>query len=177
MSNATDNWLDSPVGEIEFMAVNKKVTKSQDPDAPTGYTVKLKFDTTNKDDAKWKETIKTLNKACVVTDKEGYTDTQYNMRAFTLYDVPVYDLNGVEMTEKPNFYSKRSKGTASITIAPYQKPGVTGKASLNLIAVTIHSLETEEDETGAVGAEGDAGAARRAALEARIRANLKKGKK
>lgn len=157
----------SPVGEIVFMALNRKVKKNQSPDSPEGYTVRLKFDTSNPEHAEWKKTVSKINRNIVVTGREGYTGTEFDMKAFSLYKPEIGDKDGNTLEEVPNFY-KGSTGTARMVVQPYTGNELGG--SINLTAVIINNIETNEEE-GATGAERESVLTR---LKAELQKNAKK---
>lgn len=132
--------LTSPVGEIQFMALNNKVSKTVSNDSELGYTVRIKYTNKTKEGAEWEKTIKAINPALVST-KHAEKAGEYTVRAFTKFDPLVLDAQGNEVEEKPNFYAN-SKGKASMTISPFMGNKLGG--AINLVAVTIHELEEGE---------------------------------
>lgn len=134
------NYLTSPKGEIQFLALNKKVAKDMKPDSAEGYAIRLKFDGSTKEGQEWKATIAKLNPNLIGTkhvDKKG----DFTVRAFTMYMPEVVDGNGNAIEDIPNFY-KDSTGTATMVVQPYTGNSMGG--AITLSGVVIHSIETTE---------------------------------
>lgn len=132
--------IKSPVGEIQFMALNNKVKKNVSEDSPEGYTIRLKFDGTTNEGATFRETVEKIN-ANLVGTKHVNKEGEYTVRAFTKFDVEVFDSEGNTLEERPNFF-KDSTGTASMIIKPYTGNSMGG--TINLVAVVINELDTSE---------------------------------
>lgn len=150
----SDKYLTSPVGEIQFMAIENPVT-----DSKTGkeqYSIKLAFDL--KKDAEWLAKIEEINYAKVVTAKtyRGKSETAKQVlskgKAFveakSIYKPQAYDSKGNELEENPMFFQD-STGTARMIVQPYE--GAKG-GTINLMGVIIESIEGNES-TGSVDRE------------------------
>lgn len=161
------DYLTSPIGEIQFMALNRKVTKKPGPQSdenPLGYSITLKFDTTTKEGKAWKDTISKINPALIRT-KHSVKPSEYNVGAFTQFDtLVVLDADGNTLDTKPNFFPS-STGTAQMVVAPYTGNKLGG--AINLVGVVIHQV------THAEGEEGNSVDAK--AIAERIRAQIKAG--
>lgn len=152
--STTGNLLTSPVGEIQFMALNNPVKKYIGDDAPLVYTVRLKFDGSTKEGKEWKKTISDLNENLLGTKHTGNKD-EYTVRASTKFEVQVTDSNGNALEETPMFF-KDSKGTAKMIVQPYTGNSMGG--SINLVAVVIESIDVGETSS-------DGGGSRESRLE------------
>ncbi len=140
MSTVSD-YITSPKGEIQFLALNRKVAKDMKPDSVEGYAVRIKFDSTTKEGAKWKEAISTLNPNLIGT-KHVDNKNEFTVRAFSKFLPVVLDGQGNELEDMPNFY-KDSTGTASMSVVPYTGNSMGG--AINLAGITIHDLEVGEN--------------------------------
>lgn len=137
------NYLTSPKGDIQFLALNRKVAKAMTADSPEGYAVRIKFDGNTKEGAEWRKTIEAINPNLIGTkhiDKKG----EFTVRAFSLYLPEVVDSQGNEVTELPNFYAD-STGTATMVVQPYTGNAMGG--AITLAGVVIHDIETSEAGT------------------------------
>ncbi len=132
--------ITSPVGEIQFLALNNKVNKNMTKDSAEGYAIRLKYDGNTKEGAAWRKTIEQINPG-IVGAKHINKAGEFTVRAFSKFDVLVLDASGNEIEERPNFYAG-SKGTASMTLQPYTENAMGG--AVNLVAVTIHSFDNSE---------------------------------
>lgn len=147
------NLLTSPVGEIQFLAVSRPVTNSKGTEV---YTIRLALDTEK--DAEWIAKIAEINSNKPVTAatyrgknaevKELLKQGKTLISAETKFEVPVYDKEGNKLEEAPMFFAD-SKGLAQMVVQPYTKSAKGG--TINLVAVIIHSIESESG--GASGAE------------------------
>lgn len=154
----SNEYLESPKGEIQFLALNRKVTKDLKKDSVGGYAIRLKFDSATKEGAEWKKKMEAINTNLVGT-KHTDTKTEFTIRAFSQFLPIVMNANGdlIDEGELPNFYAT-SKGVASILIVPYLENPMGG--SINLSGIVIHQLEEGEKPEG----EGGGGGAREAVL-------------
>jgi hypothetical protein len=153
--------ITSPIGQIQFLALNRKVTKAKTEGSPEGYLARVKFDASTKEGKEWKDAITAINPGIVGKTHTDNKD-EFTVRAFSLYLPEVMDGNGNNLEELPNFYQD-SKGTASITIQPYEGKN-KGEGSINLVGLTIHELDVGEHTGGVEGSREAALAAMRAAL-------------
>lgn len=160
MSTKTD-YLTSPKGEIQFLALNRKVAKDMKPDSPEGYAVRLKFNVTTKEGAEWKKTINAINPNLIGTKHVNSKD-EYTVRAFSKYLPEVVGNDGNALEELPNFY-KNSTGTATMVVQPYTGNALGG--AVTLAGIIIHDLDIGEQEVGG-------GENREAVLE-QLRATIK----
>lgn len=137
------NLLTSPVGEIQFLAVNRPVKNSKGTEVRT---VRIAFD--SKKDADFISQIAAINSSKPVT-ASTYRGKNAEIKALlekgktlisaeTRFEVPVYDGNGNKLEEAPNFF-KESTGTAQMVVQPYTKSAKGG--TINLMAVIIHTME------------------------------------
>lgn len=140
--SSTGNLLTSPVGEIQFLALNNPVKKYIGDDAPLVYTVRLKFDSSTSEGAEWKKTIEAINPNLIGT-KHTDSKTEYTVRASTKFKVETTDSKGNTLEEAPMFFSD-SKGTARMIVQPYTGNKMGG--SINLMAVVINSLDSGSSE-------------------------------
>ncbi len=139
------NLLTSPVGEIQFLAVNRPVTNSKGSEV---YSIRLALDT--KKDAKFISQIAEINPNKPVTAdtyrgkskevKELLAQGKTLISAETKFEVPLYDNKGNKLEEAPMFFAD-SKGTAQMVVQPYTKSAKGG--TINLVAVIIHNIESE----------------------------------
>ena len=138
------NLLNSPVGEIQFMAVGRPVPSSKGGEV---YAIRLAFDT--KADAEWIAKIAAINPNKPVT-AQSYRGKNDEIKALlatgktlisaeTKFEVPVYDKEGNQMEDIPSFF-KDSTGTAQMVVQPYTKSAKGG--TINLVAVIIHSIDS-----------------------------------
>jgi hypothetical protein len=164
MSNDT-NYLTSPKGEIQFMALNRKVSKDMKDDSVQGYVVRLKFNDTTAEGAAWRKTIAAINPNLIGT-KNVNNKNEYTVKAFSRYLPEIIDGNGDQLEDIPNFFAS-STGTASIVVQPYTGNSLGG--TINLAAVVIHDIDVGENSAG-TGAEGG-----REAVLAALKASLKNG--
>lgn len=142
--STTQNYLTSPKGEIQFLALNRKVAKDLKADSPEGYAVRIKFNTKTKEGAAWKTAIEKINPNLVGTKHVDSKD-EYTVRAFSKYMPEVLDNNGNNMEDLPNFY-KTSKGTATMVVTPYMGNAMGG--TINLAGIVIHEIEEGEGDGG-----------------------------
>jgi hypothetical protein len=163
------NLLTSPIGDIQFLAVNRPVTNSKGAEA---YSIRLALDTVK--DAEWIAQIAEINSNKPVT-AQSYRGKNSAVKALlaqgktlisaeTKFEVPVYDKNGQKLEEAPMFFAD-STGTAQMVVQPYTKSEKGG--TINLVAVIIHSIES--NGTG----EGVSREERLAQLQAAIAAETK----
>lgn len=137
-------YITSPKGEIQFLALNRKVAKDMKPDSAEGYAIRLKFDGSTKEGQEFKAKIAALNPNLIGTrhvDNKG----DFTVRAFTMYAPEVMDGQGNTLEDLPNFY-KDSKGVATMVVQPYTGNALGG--SITLAGVVIHSIETTDTGTG-----------------------------
>lgn len=138
--------LTSPVGTIQWMAVNTPVKDSKT--GKESYSIKLAFDL--KTDAKWLADVSEINDAKVVTAKT-YRGKQESIKALLAtgkalveaksnYKPEIYDKAGNVIEDAPMFFME-STGTAQMYVQPYR--GDKG-GTINLVGVKIHSLESPE---------------------------------
>lgn len=147
-------FIESPVGEIHFMAVAKPIKDKKTE--KESYSIKLAFDV--KKDAEFLAQISAINDAKVVTAQtyRGKSDDvkavlsqgKAFIEARSKYPPVVFDKAGNE-TEAPMFFME-STGTAKMTVEPYvsEKGG-----TINLSSVKIYSLESPENSGGTVDRE------------------------
>lgn len=138
------NLLTSPKGEIQFLALNRKVAKDMKPNSTQGYAVRLKFDETTAEGKAWKATISKINPN-LIGNKHVNSKTEYTVRAFTQFEVSVVDGAGNDVSESPNFF-KDSKGEARMIVQPYTGNELGG--TINLVGVVINNIEHAENEGG-----------------------------
>lgn len=139
------NLLTSPVGDIQFLAVNRPVTNSKGTEV---YSVRLAFDTEK--DAEFIEKIAQINSSKPVT-ATTYRGKSKEVKALlaqgktlisaeTKFEVSLYDNKGNKLEDAPMFFAD-SKGTAQMVVQPYTKSAKGG--TINLVAVIIHNIEGE----------------------------------
>ena len=157
------NLITSPKGEIQFLALNRKVAKDLKPDSAQGYAIRLKFDGNTEEGKAFKDVISKINPN-LIGSKHVDVKGEYTVRAFTQFELSVVDAAGNNMEEKPNFY-KDSKGIARLIVQPYTKNELGG--TINLIGVVIHSLEA-----GEATSEGSTGTSSRDDLRAALQAAI-----
>jgi len=141
---ANTDYLVSPVGQIQFLALNRKVTKGMAPDSPEGYAVRIKFDSATTEGAAFKKTINAVNPN-LLGSKHVDNKGEYTVRAFSKFLPEVLDATGNEIEDLPDFYGD-STGTASMIIQVYTGNSMGG--AITLSGIVIHSLETSENHTG-----------------------------
>lgn len=139
------NLSTSPVGEIQFLAVNRPVTNSKGNEV---YSIRLALD--SKKDAKWIAEIAAINPSKPVTAdtyrgkskevKELLAQGKTLISAETKFEVPIYDKEGKKLEEAPMFFAD-STGTAQMVVQPYTKSAKGG--TINLVAVILHSIDSE----------------------------------
>lgn len=139
------NLLTSPVGEIQFLAINRPVVNSKGTEV---YSIRLALDTVK--DAEWIAQIAEINSNKPVTSstyrgksqevKDLLAKGKTLISAETKFEVPIYDKEGNKLEEAPMFFAD-SKGTAQMVVQPYTKSAKGG--TINLAAVIIHSIESE----------------------------------
>lgn len=149
------NLLTSPVGEIQFLAVNRPVTNTKGSEV---YSIRLALD--SKKDAEWISKIEAINPGIPVTSEnyrgkktsKKYASTKALLdsgktliNAETKFEVALYDKDGGKMEEAPMFFAD-SKGTAQMVVQPYTKSEKGG--TINLVAVIIHSIDSETTSGG-----------------------------
>lgn len=144
MSTET-SYLTSPQGEIQFLALNRKVAKDMKADSAEGYAVRIKYTTATKEGAEWKKTISAINPNLIGTKHVDNKD-EYTVRAFSIYMPEVIDGNGNTLEELPNFY-KTSTGVASMVVTPYTGNSMGG--TINLAGIVIHEIDVGEAPEGA----------------------------
>ena len=157
------NLITSPKGEIQFLALNRKVAKDLKPDSAQGYAIRLKFDGNTEEGKAFKDVISKINPS-LIGSKHVDVKGEYTVRAFTQFELSVVDAAGNDMEEKPNFY-KDSKGVARMIVQPYTKNELGG--TINLIGVVIHNLEA-----GEATSEGSTGTSSREDLRAALQAAI-----
>lgn len=148
--STNSNLLTSPVGEIQFLAVNRPVTNSKGNEV---YSIRLALD--SKKDAEFIEKIAAINSNKPVTAqtyrgkseevKELLAQGKTLISAETKFEVPLYDNKGNKLEDVPMFYAA-SKGTAQMVVQPYTKSAKGG--TINLVAVIIHNIESAEGSDG-----------------------------
>lgn len=143
VTTTKSDYIRSPVGELQFLALNNKVAKDLKPDSDEGYAVRLKFTTATPEGAQFKKDIAAIN-ANLIGTKHVNNKNEYTVRAFSKFLPVVVDSNDNEMEELPNFYSE-STGTASMVVLPYMGNAMGG--SLTLQAIKIEALEVGEAPT------------------------------
>lgn len=141
----SSNLLTSPVGEIQFLAINRPVTNSKGAEV---YSVRLAFD--SEKDADWIAQIAAINNNKPVTAQtyrgenpeveELLSKGKTLIYAETRFKVPIYDKNGTKLEECPMFFGD-SHGTAQMIVQPYTKSKRGG--TINLVAVIVHNIESE----------------------------------
>lgn len=141
--STTTSYLTSPKGEIQFLALNRKVSKDLTKDSVEGYAVRIKYSSATKEGAAWKATIAAINPNLIGTKHVNSKD-EYTVRAFSKFLPEVLDNNGNNMDEMPNFY-KDSIGTATMVVTPYTGNAMGG--TINLVGIVIHNIE-EGENTG-----------------------------
>lgn len=149
MPTNTPTYLTSPVGEIQFLALNNKVSKkmalpNSTYEGPKGYAARVKFDSNTKEGAKWRKEIEAINPN-LIGIKHVSQPGEFTVRAFSLYKPEVRDGNNNPLEEAPNFYAD-SKGTARMVVTPYTGNSLGG--TINLAAVMIYTLENKEQDQG-----------------------------
>lgn len=144
------NLLTSPVGEIQFLAINRPVTNSKGTEV---YSIRLALDSVK--DADFIAQIAEINSNKPVTAasyrgkskevKELLAQGKTLISAETKFEVPIYDKEGNKLEEAPMFFAD-SKGTAQMVVQPYTKSAKGG--TINLVAVILHSIESENSGNG-----------------------------
>lgn len=144
------NLLTSPVGEIQFLAVNRPVTNSKGSEV---YSIRLALDTEK--DAEFISKIADINSSKPVTAqtyrgknkevKELLAKGKTLISAETKFEVALYDNKGNKLEDAPMFFAD-SKGTAQMVVQPYTKSAKGG--TINLVAVIIHNIESENTTGG-----------------------------
>jgi hypothetical protein len=153
--STNSNLLTSPVGEIQFLAVNRPVTTSKGTEV---YSIRLALDSVK--DAEWIAKIAEINSSKPVTAdtyrgkskevKELLAQGKTLISAETKFEVALYDKKGEKLEEAPMFFAD-SHGTAQMVVQPYTKSAKGG--TINLVAVIIHNVESENGNSGAVDRE------------------------
>lgn len=144
------NLLTSPIGEIQFLAVNRPVTNSKGSEV---YSIRLALDTEK--DAEFISKIADINSNKPVTAqtyrgkntevKELLAKGKTLISAETKFEVALYDNKGNKLEDAPMFFAD-SKGTAQMVVQPYTKSAKGG--TINLVAVIIHNIESENTTGG-----------------------------
>lgn len=148
--NTMTNLLKSPVGQIQFLAVNRPVTNSKGIDV---YSVRIAYD--NVADAEWIAQIADINPNKPVT-ATSYRGKNKEVKALlatgktlisaeTKFKVELFDREGNTMEEAPMFFQD-SIGTAQMIVSPYTKSEKGG--TINLVGVVIHSVEGSSENSG-----------------------------
>lgn len=150
MSTENQNVITSPVGSIQFMAIEKPVKQSKSSDKEV-YTVKLAFDI--KTCGGFLDQISSVNDAKVVTaqtyrGKDAATKAllatgKALVSANSKFKPMVSDTNGNILEEAPMFFAG-STGTAQMLVEPWT--GDKG-GTINLVGVVIHSIDSPESNT------------------------------
>lgn len=140
----TDNYvITSPVGQIQFMALNRKVKNKPTDEEPSVYTIRLAFDGNTAEGAEFRDTISEVNAGLIGT-KHAPAEGWYTVKASTKFDVEVLGPDGETMEEVP-YFTKGSTGTAAISVKPYTGNSLGG--SINLTGVAILELDIAESES------------------------------
>jgi len=142
------NLLTSPVGSIQFMAANTPVKQSKADDKLV-YTIKLALDV--KKDKEFLAIVNEINDAKVVTSdtyrgkvqavKDLLATGKALVSANSNFKPEIYDSNLNVLEEAPLFFGD-STGTAQMVVEPWKGPK---GGTINLIAIILHSVETNED--------------------------------
>lgn len=145
------NLLTSPIGDIQFLAVNRPVVNSKGTEV---YSVRIALDSVK--DADWIAQIAAINSSKPVTAdtyrgkskevKDLLAQGKTLISAETKFEVPIYDKEGNKLEEAPMFFAD-STGTAQMVVQPYTKSAKGG--TINLVAVIIHSITSENSSGGA----------------------------
>lgn len=137
------NLLTSPVGEIQFMAVNRPVANKKTGEERREISLLLDSEAASEFIA----AVSAINSGIPVTEHtyrgknkelKASLKGKTKITAGTKYEVAVYDSKGNKMEEAPNFFAE-STGTAQMVVQPYTKSEKGG--SINLVAVIIHNIE------------------------------------
>ncbi len=137
--------MKSPVGEIQFLAVENPVKSTSGKEV---YTVKLAFDV--KKDKEWLAQISEINDAKVVT-AQTYRGKSEAVKAIlaqgkalvgadSKFQPETFDSAGTPLEENPRFFAD-SSGTAQMIVQPYQSDK---GGTINLLGVVIHTIENAE---------------------------------
>lgn len=134
------NYITSPKGEIQFLALNRKVSKDLKADSVQGYAVRVKYDSSTKEGKDFKSAIESINPNLIGT-KHVNNKNEFTIRAFSQFMPEVLDGKGNNMEELPNFYND-STGVATLVVTPYMGNAMGG--TINLAGVVIHEIDVGE---------------------------------
>lgn len=144
--------IQSPEGEIVYIAVHQKVDHKREEDLKKGESIKkvfvsrLLFNEKNPGVREWKNAIASINPKCIVTDE--LPSGQFKVKATTKFEVLMLGTDGNSLSqEEAPIFTSGSTGKAIMTIEPYIRENKRG--SLNLKAIAFTELNIVEAEEGA----------------------------
>ena len=154
MTDVTDNLLESPTGNIQFLAIKNMVKNKQQDTEASVYTIRLEFDGSTKEGKEFKSAIEKINNR-IVSTQHASKPGNYTVKASTSFYPKVVDSEGnlVSQEDAPVFYAG-STGTATMIVKPYTGNKLGG--AINLVGIAIHTLElAEKPEDSSSGGTND----------------------
>lgn len=141
----TDAFLTSPLGRIDFIALQSPVKNKFNPEEEAKYIARLEFDGTTTEGKKFKQQIETINNKLVVASQ---TAGHYFVKSKSKFKVKVLDAdnNQIEHESVPRF-PKGSTGMARMIVKPFT--GSSKGGTVNLIGVQLVDLDIVATKEGA----------------------------